>query len=375
MSSSGVSSNSRLLSVDALRGFDMFWIIGGEKLFAALALIWPAFIWDKLALQMQHSEWHGFTAYDLIFPLFIFLSGVSLGLGSVSLTHQPWDVRKRYYQKLLKRCVLLIVLGIVYNHAWGVGIPTSLESVRYASVLGKIAIAWGGAALIVWHCTSRQQMIVFICGLIGYWLLQEFVVIGQFGGNYTAQYSLNTWVDQAWLPGIFYQNQPLDPEGLLANLPSILNALAGVILGQQVLKASTNPFKKIVLIFGSGCLLLVAGYSWGIFLPVNKVLWTSSFVLVSVGYSCILLAAFYGLIDALSFKRFGFFFAVIGINSIAIYLSTAVFDWNYLNQSLFGGLSHSLSVQYRMLMNTVTLLTIEWSILYALYKRGWLFKV
>jgi predicted acyltransferase len=147
----------RLLSIDALRGFDMFWILGAEQLFAVLFIITGLSIFDAAAAQMLHSQWHGFTAYDLIFPLFIFLSGVSLGIAAKPFSELGDNKRKQLLRHGIKRLLLLLLLGIIYNHGWGSGIPISADNIRYVSVLGRIGLSWFVAALLVWYISERMQ--------------------------------------------------------------------------------------------------------------------------------------------------------------------------------------------------------------------------
>ena len=152
-------TRKRLASLDALRGMDMFWILGGQSLFAALFVLTGWTGWKVFEAHTVHSVWHGFTFYDLIFPLFIFLSGVAMGLAPKRIDHLPFDERKVYYRKAGKRLLLLCLLGILYNHGWGTGMPMALDEIRYVSVLGRIAIAWFFCAMLVWHTSLRTQII------------------------------------------------------------------------------------------------------------------------------------------------------------------------------------------------------------------------
>jgi predicted acyltransferase len=182
----------RLLSIDALRGFDMFWILGAESLFAALFIVtgWP--ILAIFSEQMEHSLWHGFRTYDLIFPLFIFLSGVSLGIAAKPLSSYEPEQSKLILHHGIKRLVLLISFGILYNHGWGNGIPASFDGIRYVSVLGRIGIAWFVAAMLVWYASEKTQWLVAGVLLVGYWLLLNFVTLGGYGGgDFSANGALN----------------------------------------------------------------------------------------------------------------------------------------------------------------------------------------
>lgn len=353
----------RLASVDALRGFDMFWIIGGEALFLPLFLLTGWSIFQMGQAQMQHSAWHGFTAYDLIFPLFIFLSGVTLGLANKSLRGLPLAERKPIYHRAIQRLLLLILLGVVYNHGWGSGIPADPSEIRYASVLARIGFAWFFAAMIVWHCTLRTQYAIAAAILLGYWLLQALL------GDFTPTGSLNARVDQCCLPGITYQNRAYDPEGVLSTLPAIVNALAGVFAGRWLARQG-GAAKRILgglTLAGAACLLL--GFAWHWIYPVNKELWTGSFVMITVGCSLLLLALFYLLVDMWNWRAFTIFFSVIGMNAILVYLGTSLVNWNYSAMSVFGGLAAALPEAGGVLLIACGVILLQWLVLRWLYKR------
>ncbi len=366
----------RLLSIDALRGFDMIWILGAEGLFAALFTLTGFAFFTTAAQQMLHTPWHGFTAYDLIFPLFIFLSGVSLGIAGKPLSSYPAVQRQQKLRHAVKRLFLLIVLGVIYNHGWGAGMPANVDDIRFASVLGRIGIAWFAAALLVWFVSIRGQWLVAASVLLGYWLLLGVIEIGGYGaGNYTSTGALNVWFDKMFLPGASYQNLPLDPEGVLSNVASIVNALLGVFVGRYMIKHQHNAKRLLRDLLAAGLLLLILGYLWGIVFPINKTLWTSSFTLVTCGYSILLLTLFYGVIDVLKIQRWAVFFAVIGTNSIIVYLATSLINWQYTANSLFGGFILSLPSSWQPLLQVFTLVLIQWLVLLWLYRRKIFIKV
>ncbi|QYJ76304.1 transmembrane glucosamine N-acetyltransferase NagX [Shewanella sp. FJAT-52076] len=362
----------RLMSLDALRGFDMFWILGGEKLFIALFALTGWSFWQLADAQMHHSQWHGFTFYDLIFPLFIFLSGVALGLSPKRLDKLPPDERNPIYRHAVKRLFLLLALGVLYNHGWGTGIPAHPDEVRYASVLGRIAFAWFFAALLVWHTSLRTQIVAAVAILFGYAAIQLWLPVpGGQAGLLTPAGSINAWVDTHFLPGITYQNRPYDPEGILSTLPAIVNALIGVFVGRFIVKPhAKGDWAKAGILAGAGVLALVLGWGLDSVLPVNKDLWTSSFVLVTTGWSLLFLALFYVLVDLLGAKRLAFPFVVIGVNSIIIYLASSLMNWDYLSKSLFGGLINALPMPAQALAAAIGFLVVQWALLYWMYRKG-----
>ena len=374
--STSKKTKQRLLSIDALRGFDMIWILGAEGIFAALFLLTGWSVFSVLADQMKHTLWHGITAYDVIFPLFIFLSGVSLGLAAKPMHQYPVEEQGKKVRHAIKRLALLIALGIVYNHSWGTGIPLMADEIRFASVLGRIAIAWFFAAIFVWYLTTRQQVIVSVGILIGYWLLLALCSIaGYGGGNYSDSGALNAWFDKTFLPGISYQNLAIDPEGVLSNIPSIVNAMAGVFIGRMIKFQQNSAVRLMKNMVAAGIGAIIVGIVWGEYFPINKTLWTSSFVLVTVGISTLLLALFYWLIDVLKWQRWAVFFSIIGTNSIIAYLASAIIDFNYIAHSLFGGVIRAVPEPSSKVFEVVFLVMVQWLILLWLYKRKIFIKV
>ncbi|MGL4900704.1 MAG: transmembrane glucosamine N-acetyltransferase NagX [Shewanella sp.] len=367
----GNAPRPRLMSLDALRGFDMFWILGGEALFGALLLLTGWAGWQWADGQMHHSQWHGFHFYDLIFPLFIFLSGVALGLSPKRLDTLPFQQRLPLYRHGVKRLLLLLLLGVLYNHGWGTGVPMEPDNIRYASVLGRIGFAWFFAALLVWHTPLRTQIIVALGILIVYGAAQLWLPFpgGQAGVLLPSQ-SINAYVDAWLLPGVSYQGRTPDPEGVLSTIPAVVNALAGVFVGLFIVKPHRNgEWAKVGLLLLAGAVSLAAGWSLDGVLPVNKELWTSSFVLVTTGWSMILLGVFYALVDVLQWQRAAFFFVVIGTNAIIIYLASSLVQWQYLAQSLFGGVVRALPETAQPLAQVFGLLVVQWLVLYWLYRK------
>ncbi|CAH9051517.1 hypothetical protein PSECIP111854_00761 [Pseudoalteromonas sp. CIP111854] len=363
----------RLASLDALRGMDMFWILGGQSIFAALFVLTGWQGWLLFEAHTVHSPWHGFTFYDLIFPLFIFLSGVAMGLAPKRIDHLPFSQRQPYYQKALKRLLLLCLLGILYNHGWGTGIPAALGEVRYTSVLGRIAIAWFFCALLVWHTSARTQAFVAIGVLLFYWLLLCFIPVpGGSAGDLAANGagSWNAWFDKYFLPGISYQNKVVDPEGVLSNLPAIVNALAGVFVGRFIAQAQQfGQWRSVAALFSAGLASVLFGWLWDLQFPVNKELWTSSFVLVTVGWSAILFAIFYALVDLLNTQRLVYPFIIIGANSIIIYLASSLVNWDYISRSVFGGVIAIASADWQPILSVFALLFVQLLVLHWMYKR------
>ena len=365
------ANKPRLMSLDALRGFDMFWIIGGEGLFAAMFALTGWAGWQIAAGQMLHSQWHGFTLYDLIFPLFIFLSGVALGLSPKRLDKLPLQQRAPLYRHAIKRLALLISLGVLYNHGWGTGVPLDPEQVRFSSVLARIGFAWFFAAFLVWHTSLRTQIITAIGLLVGYSLLLCFMPFpGGQAGIFTMDGSINAYIDGLLRPGIAYQNRPLDPEGVLSTIPAVVNALIGVFVGQFIVKPHPKgDWAKVLIMTASGLVLLLLGWLLNPIIPVNKDLWSSSFVLVTSGWSLLFLALFYAVIDVLKWQKWAFVFVVIGTNAIIVYLGSSLIDWHYITRSVFGGVIQAFPDLAQQLVSVIGFITVQWLILLWMYRR------
>jgi predicted acyltransferase len=367
------NKSQRLLSLDALRGFDMFWITGGQRIIHALALLtgWPVFKW--LNVQMHHVEWEGFVFYDLIFPLFLFLAGVSMPF-SFSKRLLRGESKKTICRHALKRMFMLIFIGMLYNRI----LNLDAEHLRFASVLGRIGVAWFFAAVIYLNTSQRWQVVWFWGLLIGYNLLMQFIPVPGFGaGNMTLEGNLAGYIDRLFLPGKLHLDV-LEPEGILSTIPSVSTALMGVLAGTLLRSEEyhISKLKKGVLLIGSGIVFLVLGKLWGLFFPLIKNLWTSSFTLYAGGISLVLLGIFYIIIDVWGFKRWAFFFIVIGLNPITIYLvQYKIIDFNVMRDFFFGGLMRMALGYWSGIIGSVGYVACVWMFLYFLYKKKIFLKV
>lgn len=362
--------STRLASLDALRGFDMLFIAGGEQIVRALAVL-TGFDW--LEKQMEHVAWHGFAAYDLIFPLFLFLAGVSLPF-SLQKRLTSGASRASMYRHLFQRMLLLVVFGLIYNNI----LQFDFANQRYASVLARIGIAWFLAALITLHASVRWQAVWFSALLLGYWALLMLVPVPGFGsGNLSMEGSLVGYIDRMLLPGVLY-NKVHDPEGLLSLIPSIGTAQLGVFAGYwlQGRFRELSGFKKGLGLLIAGCFALCVALLWDMVFPINKNLWTSSFTLFAGGLSLLLLGLFYLLIDVKGWRRWAFPFMVIGMNSITIYMV----QWRLINFAairdfFLGGALELFPPHLLPLLQGTGYTLFMWIFLYFLWKKKIFLKV
>lgn len=365
---------SRLQSLDALRGFDMFFIMGGATMLAALNEWLPCGFTEELAIQMKHVAWNGLTHHDTIFPLFLFIAGISFPF---SLAKQRANGRSEWqiHRKVIIRGILLVTFGILYN---GLLDHWDFANARYASVLGRIGLAWMFAALIFIHTGWRARSVITASILVGYYLLARFVPAPDAAGAdiFSAQGSIIGYVDRLLLPGILYGGN-YDPEGILGIIPAIATALLGMFTGEWVKldREGLTPRRKALWMVAAGILLGIAGWLWSFDFPINKALWTSSFVLVVASYSLLLFALFYYVIDILQWRRWTLFFTVIGMNSITIYLGQKFIRFAYTSEKLFGGLINLLPENSHAFLNAAGYITVCWLFLYILYRNRLFLKV
>ncbi len=367
--------SERLLSLDALRGFDLFWIVGGHGILLALFKLTEWGWVGAIDAQLKHVDWNGFQAYDLIFPLFLFMAGVST---PYSLTRRLTEgARGEVCRKIVQRGLILVLLGIIYNNGlqW-----KGLDNMRFGSVLGRIGLAGMFAQLIfAFHFESPKRLWYWLAGiLLGYWAVMSFGHAPGFApGDLTMEGNFASYVDRLLLPGKLHKKIH-DPEGLLAMIPAIGNALLGILAGLWLRRSSeeVSGDRKAAGLALAGLAFLVVGGLWGFVFPLNKNLWTSSFVLWTCGWGSLLLAFFYWTIDVRGWLRaFGAFFAVIGMNSVLIYLSGKFISYDYTAQALFGGLAKVMSPAAGALLLAVGLFAVEWTLFWFLKRQKLFLKV
>ena len=349
----------RLRSLDALRGFDMFWIIGGDYVARALPGIHDSPLTRACAAQMEHCEWAGFHFYDLIFPLFVFLAGVSL-VFSISRTIERAG-RKAAVRRIVIRSLLLFLLGIFYTG----GIGNGFKNIYFAGVLHRIAVAYFFAALI--FCYFRPRTMVFICAalLVGYWVLMTWVPLPKIGppdlsgpGKNLAHY-----LDELFLPGRRFEGS------LLSTLAAVANCLLGVFAGLLLQNEKASGRTKVRCLLAAGIISLVLGLAWGLQFPIIKLLWTSSYVLVACGCSAILLAIFFQLIENWNLRLWAQPFVWIGMNAIAIYLLGSIVNFHRVAQRFVGGDISAALGRYSELAQALVTLALGLLVVRFLYRR------
>ena len=367
-----MKKGERILSLDALRGFDMFFIMGGGSLLLALASFLPDDFALFIAGQLGHKEWHGLAFYDLIFPLFLFLAGVSFPF-SMEKQLSKDSSRAAVSLKCVKRGLMLVLLGVLYNGL----LQFDFETLRYASVLGRIGIAWMIASLVYLWMGKRASVYVSAVLLVGYWALLALVVAPdapEGASSFSMEGSIVGYVDRLMLPGRLHLGIH-DPEGILSALPAVVTAMTGIFTGEYVRTSNLSGYGKALGMFVTALTFLAVGYSWDLLFPINKNLWTSSFVCCTAGWSLLLFALFYLVVDVLEWRRWTLFFRVIGMNSITIYLAQQFLDFYKPVETLFGGVLGLLPENLYATAYWFSYVLVCWSFLYVLYRNKIFLKV
>lgn len=352
----------RVASIDALRGFDMFWIIGGDALALAI-LSKSSFSWaPTLAEQLEHVEWEGFRFYDLIFPLFLFLVGCVLPYSLAKYQDNPSQV----YMRIARRVAALCLLGLL-----GAGLMDfDWPNLRIAGVLQRIGICYGIAALIYLHTKLIGHVVVTATILLGYWAILALVPVpGGAAGDYSIEGNLGGWVDRNYLPGrileLYYGFG--DNEGILSTIPAVATVLLGALTGRW-LRTGKGDWAKVAGMVAAGGVCLAVGYAWGNWFPIIKNLWTSSFVLVTAGWSLLLLSLFYVIIDIGGYRRWAFVFTVIGVNAITIYFAQRFIDFGQMSEFFLTGIA-SLSESWGVVIILAGTLGAKVLFLWFLYSK------
>lgn len=366
------SSSSRLLSLDALRGFDMLFIMGLAGLVINLAALAPdSALLQWLATQMQHVEWDGFAHHDTIFPLFLFIAGVSFPF-SLAKQQAAGASKAAIAKRIVRRALILVLLGLVYNGLFRL----QLATLRLPSVLGRIGVAWACAALMTLYLKGRVRAI--LCGviLVGYSLLLTIPAPDAVGVElWTKEGNIAGYIDRLLMPDHILWRGVMDPEGVLSTLPAIVTALLGIFAGEYLLLGSHSGGRKAATMAISAAIMLALGLVWNTLQPINKTLWTSAFVLTAGGYSLALLALFYYIIDVRGHRRWANFFRVIGVNSITIYLAQVVVDFGGIANFFFGGLASHLPAGWGAVVVSVGYIAISWLLLRLLDRHKVYLKV
>jgi len=331
------SEPRRIVSIDALRWFDMFWIIGGDALAQALKKMAGggdgviSSIAGMFGDQLEHVDWEGFRFYDLILPLFVFIVGVSIVFSLTKLAER--EGRAAAHRRVLRRFAALFLLALIYSG----GVSHEWPDIRLLGVLNRIELCYLFASLLFLNLRLRGLILACVSLLAGYWALMSFMPVPGFGaGSFAKGANLANWIDSQYLPGKRWDGT-WDPEGWLSTLPAIATCLLGVFAGLLLKEVRIEERRKVLWLIGGAALMTIVGFVWGLQFPVIKKIWTSSYVLVAGGFSAMLLGAFHYAIDVRGHQRWATPFVWIGANAITIYFAENIFNWEKLAGRLAGG--------------------------------------
>ena len=365
--------NQRLMSLDALRGFDMLFIMGFSGLVANLCALSLGVVTDEIARQMDHVDWNGLAHHDTIFPLFLFLAGVSFPF---SLANQrrmgasSWDIHK----KILRRMLMLILFGLIYNGLF----QFNFDTFRCASVLARIGIAWAGAAILFVHFGLRTRIVIAATILIGYGLLSKFVAAPDVPGGdpLSIEGCLVGYIDRLFMPGrLLYNKGSFDPEGLLSALPAVVTAMLGVFTGELIRNNKVSGNQKTLWMLGSALVLALLAWAFDGVLPINKKLWSSTFVCAVGAYSLIMMALFYYIVDVRGWQKWTFAFRIIGMNSITIYMVQRIVDFGRIEKFFLGGVANLCPEDWAAVIHSAGFVMVGWLFLYFLYRQKIFLKI
>ena len=338
---------NRLISIDALRGLIMFFIIGGEGIFYSLFKIWPNSVTEALSKNMEHAGWEGFYFYDQIFPLFLFLVGLLIPV-VILRSREKGKSNKEILLHVTKRTAILILLGLA-NYGF---LRFDWPAMRWSSVLGRIGICYFFASLFVLHTRWRFQVLVIAVILIGYWAAVKFIPVPGYGpGVLTPEGCLTTWLDQKIIPGTLGLGI-YDRQGILSTFTALASTMIGCLAGYWLCTGS-NGNQKTTGFTVAGVILLLAGWFWGQFFFISRNVWTSSFVLYSSGWSSLAFAFFYWIIEVKGYRTWTFFLVVIGMNAVTIWVGQRFIDFKFTSEAIFLGVSKYFGILQPLIHGTM----------------------
>ena len=362
--------STRLVSLDVLRGFDMMFIMGAPAVLT-LTLAALGCRCEGLEEQFRHVAWHGLRFYDTIFPLFLFLAGVSWPF-SLAKRRARGDSTAQIVRKIVSRGLTLVLLGFIYNGL----LKLDFGNLVWGSVLARIGIAWAVAAALSVFLDVRTRVAIAGIILLAHWAVCVLVAAPDAQGldPLSMEGCFAGWLDRTLLPGRLTHPGIISNQGILSTFPAAVTAMLGVFAGEFLRRDDLSGDRKTaglavgaVMLAAFGVLMSVGFGRWS--MPLNKTLWSSPFTLVVGGYSAFLLAIFYWLIDVKGWWRRTLFFRVIGMNSITIYMANRIMGFGGFADFFFGGFAHLLPPEWGRVVLSAATFGFGWLFLLFLYRR------
>lgn len=374
----------RLISLDVFRGLTIAMMI-----IANMAGVVP-----DVYPFLSHAPWNGCTPTDLVFPFFLFIVGVAMSF-SLSKYSLESKLNSFVYFNLCRRAVILFTLGLLLNGFWNQGVGSfDLQSLRLMGVLQRIGLAYLFASLIVLKLPEKTQWALAGILLIFYWLTMMYIPVPDYGaGMLTREGNFGAFIDRLIIakPHLYAGdgfNFRGDPEGLFSTIPAVVNVLFGYFAGQWMRKGTINSHTSMDLVLWGLCSLVV-GMIWDGLFPINKKLWTSSYVLFSTGWGLVFLAACYDLIEVRKIKRWSKGFEIIGLNAIALFVASvflikvtvklkigegdnAISVYNWIYRNLFASWVGNTNGSFLFALATLSL---WYGLAFFMYRQRWFIKV
>jgi len=351
--------SNRLMSLDALRGFDMFWIIGGSTVFIALSKATGGSL-NVILPQFDHVRWEGIHFFDLIWPLFMFIVGVSIPL-SVEKRLAAGASKRTLYLHAVRRALILFFLGMILQ---GGLLQWDLSKLHPCySVLHGIGAGYLIAVIVAIELKPKYQAAITAIFLLVYWAVIMLIPVPGIGaGVLTPEGNLATWFDQLVL-GRFHHGE----NTWFLSYPAFASSVLLGVMAGHLIKLPVREIRKVLLLAsaGMGCTLL--GLLWSIAFPIIKLMWTSSFVLIGGGFGFLMLALFYWIIEVKGYSKWAFFFRVIGMNSITVYFVAMLVNFRQIGDIFVGNLLPRIGPWDDFVSETVAL-TIIWLLLCWMYR-------
>jgi predicted acyltransferase len=393
-------ARERLRSLDVFRGLTV----------AGMLLVNDPGSWEAIYPPLEHAPWHGWTPTDLVFPFFLFIVGITTYL-SLGARRAAGAATREVDLRIIRRGALIILFGLLLNafpfYWWGkiAGNPDPTlwqrvvwraQHLRYCGVLQRIGIVYIISALIAVRTTLRQQLLIVATLLLGYWIVMTLVpvpgtgTIGYFLLDDPAR-TLAAWSDRLILGSkhIWSSSKTYDPEGPLSTLPAIGTALLGVLAGRWISVREKPLVERVAGLFGAGAVAMTVGSFWSWFFPINKNLWTSSYVVFTAGFACVALATCIWLIDVHGVSRWSAPFVVFGVNPLTAFVGSGVMarllglikigpaDARIsLQQLTFQWLAQPwMSERFASLLWGLLFVAVWFAVLGVMYRRGIILKV
>jgi predicted acyltransferase len=366
----------RLLALDAFRGLTI----------AGMILVNNPGSWSHIYDPLEHAAWHGWTPTDLIFPFFLFIVGVSVTLAFAKRTETD-DAQKDLYIKIIRRTLIIFLLGLFLA-----GFPRfDLSTIRIPGVLQRIAVCYFFASIIFLNTKVRTQAIIGVGLLLLYWLLMTLVAVPGFGaGDLSKEGNLAAYIDRTLLSGHIWKTAKVyDPEGILSTIPAIVTTLCGVLTGHW-LRTGKSQYEKVAGMFVAGACAVVVGWAWHSWFPINKALWTSSYVVFTAGMALQMLALCIWTIDIKGYRRWATPFLIFGVNALAVFVlsglltkililweitngdGSTVTAWKYLYDHLFASWAAPVNAS---LLFAITYVLLWLALMGLLYRKRIYIKV